>query len=109
MYGVDSGRRRSLETLDLRTDSERADKDTKNISVASLLDHCVPPHQKFIGLCRLKRGLARHRVVSMDLEAAKKMSRQLGIVRKVSGEGSRTGVVGCVKSRFVSPRLDGPT
>jgi hypothetical protein len=54
------------------TDSKRADKDTKNICITSFLNDRVPPHQELICFCRLKGGLPRHGVISMDLEATEK-------------------------------------
>lgn len=56
-----------------RTDSKCADKDTKYIGIARLLDDRVPPHEEFIRLRRLKRSLACHGVVSINLQAVKEM------------------------------------
>jgi hypothetical protein len=64
-------------TFGRRTDSERADEDTENISITSLLDDRVPSHQEFVRVCRLKHSLARYRIISMNLEVAKQTGRQL--------------------------------
>jgi hypothetical protein len=92
-----------------RTDSKCANKDTKDICIASLLNDGVPPHQEFIRFFRLKGRLLRCRVISMDLEVYKKsmVSHEYG--SREERKRVRTGVVGWVKSRFVNARVEAPT
>ena len=76
-----------------RTDSKCADEDAKNVGITSLLDDRVPPHQEFIGLCRLKRCLARHGIVSMDLEVTEEIGHRISGVQMLRGESCIQGLL----------------
>jgi hypothetical protein len=69
------------------TNSKRANKDAKDICIPSFLNGRVTAHQKFIRLCRLKGGLSRRGIISMNLEAARK--RWCCLSKVYEGSGNR--------------------
>jgi hypothetical protein len=88
------------------TDSKCANKDTKDICIASFLNGGVPPHQKFIRFCRLKGRLSCCGVISINLDANGKdmMSPRYGARREQ--KRVRTGVVGCRRTGKKSITFD---